>query len=77
MIFYASWHLAIKLPDNGFNHVNCFVIHFISHNAQVLADNTIQYENGDRTNTPSTGNRCKCGYKHYWDGKEYDNLPVK
>ena len=60
--------------------VNCAIVCdslYFTHDAQVGPDNTIQYENGDRTSTPSTGNRCKCGYKHYWDGKEYDNLPVK
>ncbi|KAK3102693.1 hypothetical protein FSP39_013188 [Pinctada imbricata] len=41
----------------------------------VNGDGSIHYENGDRTTTPSASGRCTCGYKHYWDGKEYDNLP--
>lgn len=57
------------------------VHHMMSHDGvecmQVRSDNTVQYENGDRTTTPSNDSRCKCGYKHYWDGTEYDNLPVK
>ena len=54
------------------------VDHVMSRDAiQVCSDNTVQYENGDRTTTPSNGNKCKCGYKHFWDGIEYDNLPVK
>ncbi|CAK8684090.1 unnamed protein product [Clavelina lepadiformis] len=37
---------------------------------------TIQYEDGDATPTPSIGKtKCHCGQKHYWAGKEYDNLP--
>ena len=38
-------------------------------------DGTVKYENGDRTTTPAPGGKCTCGFKHYWDGKEYDNLP--
>lgn len=33
------------------------------------------YENGDITNTPSTMPNSCCSYKHYWDNKEYDNVP--
>lgn len=40
-------------------------------------DGSIAYENGDRTPTPAVGSKCGCGFKHYWDGKEYDNLPEK
>ncbi|EDV29405.1 uncharacterized protein TRIADDRAFT_11306, partial [Trichoplax adhaerens] len=36
----------------------------------------IAYCNGDTTKTPADPNFSQCcGYKHYWDGKEYDNLP--
>ena len=42
----------------------------------VHADGTVQYHNGDRTSTPAPKTRCNCGYKHYWDGKEYDNHPA-
>ncbi|ELT92345.1 hypothetical protein CAPTEDRAFT_100015, partial [Capitella teleta] len=38
-------------------------------------NNTIVYENGDRTLTPTNDSNCHCGFKHYWDGQEYDNLP--
>lgn len=41
----------------------------------VNGDGSLKYENGDRTTTPAPGGRCTCGFKHYWDGKEYDNLP--
>ncbi len=40
-------------------------------------DGCIVYENGDRTQTVSSGSRCGCGYMHYWDANEYDNLPEK
>ncbi|GAB6028966.1 Deubiquitinating protein VCIP135 [Chamberlinius hualienensis] len=42
----------------------------------VRGDGSIQYHNGDRTKARSQNNYCKCGYKHYWDGKEYDSLPI-
>lgn len=41
----------------------------------VNGDGSVCYENGDRTNTPAVTSRCMCGFKHFWDGKEYDNLP--
>ena len=45
---------------------------------QVEADNTLLYKNGDRTSTPVTApSKCGCGFKHFWDGKEYDNLPER
>lgn len=42
---------------------------------RVRADASICFLDGDRTNTRSAGGKCGCGFKHYWDGKEYDNLP--
>ncbi|OCT74788.1 deubiquitinating protein VCPIP1 [Xenopus laevis] len=42
---------------------------------RVRNDSSIVYLDGDRTNTKSLGGKCGCGFKHYWDGKEYDNLP--
>ncbi len=41
----------------------------------VKNDGSVLYLNGDKTNNKSTSSRCTCGYKHYWDGREYDNLP--
>ncbi len=56
-------------------NVDCFCC---SHSARkVLGSGAVIYENGDRTLTPAVRSRCGCGYKHYWDGKEYDNLPEK
>lgn len=42
-------------------------------------DGTVLYENGDKTSTPvnSPGARCKCGFKHWYNGQEYDNPPIK
>ncbi|XP_061418463.1 deubiquitinating protein VCPIP1-like isoform X2 [Lethenteron reissneri] len=40
---------------------------------KIREDGSTQYENTDRTSTPS--GTCKCGFKHYWDGQEYDGLP--
>ena len=44
---------------------------------QIKGDGSICYKNGDRTMTPAQTSHCQCGYKHYWDGKEYDNLPER
>ena len=41
----------------------------------VRADGSVLYFDGDRTTTPCVGSKCPCGFKHYWGGKEYDNLP--
>ena len=27
--------------------------------------------------TPAVKSQCGCGYRHYWDGEEYDNLPER
>ena len=42
---------------------------------RVQADSSVVYMDGDRTSTPCIGGKCPCGYKHYWQGKQYDNLP--
>ena len=42
---------------------------------RVNADGSPQYENGDKTNVPTTNSKCQCGFKHYWDGRLHDNLP--
>ncbi|KAK3576161.1 hypothetical protein CHS0354_039827 [Potamilus streckersoni] len=42
---------------------------------QVNSDGSSQYRDGDRTQTRSESGKCLCGFKHYWHGKEYDNLP--
>ncbi|XP_028834527.1 deubiquitinating protein VCIP135 [Denticeps clupeoides] len=42
----------------------------------VRSDGSVAYLNGDRTNTRSdTGGKCGCGFKHFWEEREYDNLP--
>ena len=38
---------------------------------------SLVYNNGDRTTTEAKKSNCNCGYKHYWDGREYDNLPER
>ncbi|XP_071795965.1 deubiquitinating protein VCPIP1-like [Asterias amurensis] len=43
---------------------------------QIQSDGSIVYFNGDRTNTPAPKTKCNCGFKHYWDGQEYDNNPA-
>lgn len=55
--------------------VNCF--HCTGLTRHLRADGTIAYMNGDRTMTPAVNSECGCGYRHYWDGEEYDNLPER
>jgi len=42
---------------------------------RVHGDGSVVYLDGDRTNTRSQGGKCGCGFKHFWEGKEYDCLP--
>ena len=44
---------------------------------KVKADGTLGYFNGDQLSKVAQNSTCGCGYKHYWDGKEYDNLPIQ
>ena len=55
--------------------VNCF--HCTGMTRHLRADGSIAYKNGDRTMTPAVKSQCGCGYRHYWDGEEYDNLPER
>ncbi|XP_030630320.1 deubiquitinating protein VCIP135 [Chanos chanos] len=41
----------------------------------IRGNGSVVYLDGDRTNTRSQGGKCGCGFKHFWEGKEYDNLP--
>ena len=44
---------------------------------RVRGNASVIYENGDRTLTPAVSSHCGCGFRHYWDGQEYDNLPER
>lgn len=45
---------------------------------RVKSDGSAVYMNGDRTTTPVEGqSHCRCGFKHYWNGREYDNMPER
>ena len=45
---------------------------------RVKSDGSAVYMNGDRTTTPVGGqSHCRCGFKHYWNGREYDNMPER
>ncbi|XP_068093561.1 deubiquitinating protein VCPIP1 [Hyperolius riggenbachi] len=65
----------VLIPD--FNLSNLTSCNWCRGNSvrRVKSDASIVYLDGDRTNTRSSGGKCGCGYKHYWDGKEFDNLP--
>lgn len=42
-------------------------------------DGHVLFENGDKTETIVTSPRarCKCGFKHWYNGREYDSPPLK
>ena len=44
---------------------------------KMKVDGTLEYFNGDQLSKVAQNSSCGCGYKHFWDGKEYDNLPIK
>uniref|UniRef100_A0A4W3GDQ5 Deubiquitinating protein VCPIP1 n=2 Tax=Callorhinchus milii TaxID=7868 RepID=A0A4W3GDQ5_CALMI len=65
----------ILVPDYSLSHLtSCSWCHGTSMR-HVRRDSSVVYLDGDRTNTRSAGGKCGCGYKHYWEGKEYDSLP--
>jgi len=41
----------------------------------VYADGSVAYENGDLTPVRALSSYCQCGYRHWWNGREYDNPP--
>ena len=45
----------------------------------IHSDGNVVYENGDKTSSvvDSPIARCKCGFKHWYNGREYDNPPLK
>lgn len=65
----------VLVPDYGLS--NLTVCNWCHGNLmrRVREDGSVLYIDGDRTNTRSSGGKCGCGFKHYWEGKEYDNLP--
>ncbi|KAF3698549.1 Deubiquitinating protein VCIP135 [Channa argus] len=65
----------ILIPDYKLSSLNtCNWCHGTSVR-HIHGNGSVVYLNGDRTNTRSQGGKCGCGFKHYWEGKEYDNLP--
>ncbi|GAB1607956.1 deubiquitinating protein VCIP135-like [Argonauta hians] len=59
-----------------FSHVarQPFCLHCKSqHVRQVNSDGSLCYLNADRTLSKS--DRSRCGYRHFWNGTEYDHLP--
>ncbi|KAM4556075.1 deubiquitinating protein VCPIP1 [Fundulus diaphanus] len=68
-------HRDCLLPDYKLSSLStCAWCHGTSVR-HVRGDGSVVYLDGDRTNTRSQGGKCGCGFKHYWEGKEYDNLP--
>ena len=55
--------------------IACSVCGVENSTREIRSDGSIVYKNGDRTDTPTSNSKCGCGFKHYWDGKEYDTLP--
>ncbi|KAM9844454.1 deubiquitinating protein VCPIP1 [Aulostomus maculatus] len=65
----------VLLPDYKLSSLNtCNWCHGTSVR-HIRGDGSVVYLDGDRTNTRSQGGKCGCGFKHFWEGKEYDNLP--
>ncbi|XP_033854959.3 deubiquitinating protein VCPIP1-like [Acipenser ruthenus] len=65
----------VLMPDYKSTHLNsCNYCHGTSVR-HIRGDGSVVYLDGDRTNTRSHGGKCGCGFKHFWEGKEYDNLP--
>ena len=60
----------------GAQATSTFVLNSRKQLRQIQADGSIVYFNGDRTTTPAPKTKCNCGFKHYWDGREYDNNPT-
>ncbi|KAL3842550.1 hypothetical protein ACJMK2_020546 [Sinanodonta woodiana] len=63
------------IPDMKKSHPNSCAFCSGDMLRQVNSDGSNQYKDGDRTQTRSESGKCLCGFKHYWHGKEYDNLP--
>lgn len=64
--------LVPVIAKNTLEHCTCCKSTQIRH---LRGDGTLELRNGDRTRTPSNSKYCSCGFKHFWDGKEYDTLP--
>ncbi|XP_006634063.2 deubiquitinating protein VCPIP1 [Lepisosteus oculatus] len=63
------------VPDYKLSHLGaCNWCHGTSVR-RVRGDGSVVYLDGDRTSARSRGGKCGCGFKHFWEGKEYDNLP--
>lgn len=68
-------HRDLLLPDYQLSALStCAWCHGTSVR-HVRGDGSVVYLDGDRTNTRSQGGKCGCGFKHFWEGREYDNLP--
>ncbi|XP_054452264.1 LOW QUALITY PROTEIN: deubiquitinating protein VCPIP1 [Anoplopoma fimbria] len=67
--------MDILTPDYKLSSLNtCNWCHGTSVR-HIRGNGVVVYLDGDRTNTRSQGGKCGCGFKHFWEGKEYDNLP--
>uniref|UniRef100_A0A3Q3GXW2 Deubiquitinating protein VCPIP1 n=1 Tax=Labrus bergylta TaxID=56723 RepID=A0A3Q3GXW2_9LABR len=65
----------VLVPDYKLSSLNtCNWCHGTSVR-HIHGNGSVVYLDGDRTNTRSQGGKCGCGFKHYWEEKEYDNLP--
>lgn len=65
----------VLVPDYKLSSLNtCNWCHGTSVR-HIRGNGSVVYLDGDRTNTRSQGGKCGCGFKHFWEGKEYDNLP--
>ncbi|XP_056913214.1 deubiquitinating protein VCPIP1 isoform X1 [Takifugu flavidus] len=65
----------VLVPDYTLSSLNtCTWCHGTSVR-HIHGNGSVVYLDGDRTSTRSQGGKCGCGFKHFWEGREYDNLP--
>ncbi|XP_043921815.1 deubiquitinating protein VCPIP1-like [Protopterus annectens] len=65
----------VLIPDYGASSLNACNLCSSASVRHVRGDGSVVYMDGDQTNIRSNGGKCGCGFKHYWEGKVYDNLP--
>lgn len=73
-VFDAERNTLVAVKHKNVTLLECHLCHGPLRRAK--SDGSAVYTNGDRTTTPVEGrSRCGCGFKHYWNGREYDNMP--
>jgi len=74
-IIKSLYNNISKLVDVNMSAPSLLLLLFSERLRLVSADGSVAYENGDLTPVRSLSSYCQCGYKHWWNGREYDNPP--